>query len=52
MKGDAHTNEGWESIRHPLPILNISEHLTRVSLQKKDPNVRSRFDRYRDCAQS
>ncbi|KAM0787944.1 hypothetical protein ACM66B_006149 [Microbotryomycetes sp. NB124-2] len=33
-------SEGLKVALHPLPVLNISEHLTRVSLQQKDPDVK------------
>ncbi|KAK4051319.1 hypothetical protein OIO90_004800, partial [Microbotryomycetes sp. JL221] len=33
-------SEGLKVALHPLPVLNMSEHLTRVSLQQRDPNVK------------
>ncbi|KAK4052114.1 hypothetical protein OIV83_002408 [Microbotryomycetes sp. JL201] len=33
-------SDGLKVALHPLPVLNISEHLTRVSLQHRDPNVK------------
>ncbi|GAA5891865.1 hypothetical protein JCM5296_003254 [Sporobolomyces johnsonii] len=34
------TEEGLKVSLHPLPILNISDHYTRLSLQYNNPNVR------------
>ncbi|SGY69083.1 BQ5605_C004g02954 [Microbotryum silenes-dioicae] len=33
-------SQGLRVTLHPLPLLNVSEHLTRVSWQQNDPNVR------------
>ncbi|GAA6008737.1 hypothetical protein JCM11491_003416 [Sporobolomyces phaffii] len=34
------TEEGLQVSLHPLPLLNISDHYTRQSLNRNDPNVR------------